>query len=110
MAEYKNVEKPFLDKLEQLGWKVINQGIGIPQDPEKSLRHTFKEVVLPQVFKDTIKSINITDDGREWLTDKQLDELLFEIQNHPGKNLHEANKEIHRLLIKGTSVDRNELT
>lgn len=110
MAEYKNVEKPFLDKLEQLGWKVINQGMGVPQDPEKSLRHTFKEVVLPQVFKDTIKSINITDDGREWLTDKQLDELLFEIQNHPGKNLHEANKEIHRLLIKGTSVDRNELT
>jgi len=26
MAEYINIEKPFLDKLQLLGWKVINQG------------------------------------------------------------------------------------
>jgi type I restriction enzyme R subunit len=32
MAEYINVEKPFLDKLQLLGWKVINQGQGIPQE------------------------------------------------------------------------------
>jgi len=56
------------------------------------------------------KKINTTPDGREWLTDKQLDEILFEIQNFPGKSLHEANKEIHRLLLKGTSVSKNELT
>ena len=37
-----------------------------------------------------IKKINTLPDGREWLTDKQLDEILFEIQNFPGKSLHEA--------------------
>lgn len=110
MSEYKNVEKPFLDKLRQLGWQVIDQGLGIPQEPAKSLRENFKQVLLPQVFKDSIRAINKTADGREWLTGKQLDEILFEIQNFPGKNLHEANKEIHRLLLKGTSVPRNELT
>ena len=110
MAEYKNVEKPFLNKLAQLGWTVLEQGFGVPQDPKKSLRNTFKEVVLPEEFKKAIKKINLTEDGREWLTDKQLEELLFEIQNFPGKSLHEANKEIHRLLIKGTSVSLNELT
>ncbi|MEO8232682.1 MAG: type I restriction endonuclease, partial [Ignavibacteriota bacterium] len=110
MAEYINVEKPFLDKLRQLNWQVIDQGLGIPQEPEKSLRNTFKEIVLPKVFKDSIKKINITSDGKEWLTDKQLNEILFEIQNFAGKNLHEANKEIHRLLLKGTSVDKNEIT
>jgi type I restriction enzyme, R subunit len=68
MAEYINVEKPFLDKLHHLGWKVINQGQGIPQDPEKSLRSNFKEVVLFKILKDSIKAINITNDGREWLT------------------------------------------
>lgn len=57
MAEYINVEKPFLDKLRQLGWQVIDQGLGIPQQPEKSLCNTFKEVVLPDVFKDSIKKI-----------------------------------------------------
>jgi type I restriction enzyme R subunit len=110
MAEYINVEKPFLDKLRLLGWQVIDQGMGVPQEPKKSLRENFKQVILPEVFKASIKAINKTDDGREWLTDKQLDGLLFEIQNFAGKSLHEANKEIHRLLLKGTSVARNELT
>lgn len=110
MAEYINVEKPFLEKLRQLGWQVIDQGIGIPQDPQKSLRESFKQVLLPDVFKQSVKKINTLPDGREWLTDKQLDEILFEIQNFAGKSLHEANKEIHRLLLKGTSVPRNEVT
>ncbi|MFQ5752826.1 MAG: type I restriction endonuclease subunit R, partial [bacterium] len=110
MAEYVNVEKPFLEKLRLLGWQVIDQGIGIPQEPQKSLRENFKPVVLPEEFKKAIKKINTTPDGREWLTDKQLREILFEIQNFPGKSLHEANKEVHRMLLKGTSVARNELT
>lgn len=110
MPEYKNVEKPFLDKLELLGWEVIDQGFGVPQDPAKSMRNNFREVVLPEVFKKSIKAINKTSDGREWLTDKQLDELFYEIQNFSGKSLHEANKAIHKLLIKGTSVAINELT
>lgn len=110
MAEYTNVEKPFLDKLRQLGWQVIDQGIGVPQDPGKSLRENFRQVLLPKVFKESIKAINKTPDGREWLTDRQLDELLTEIQSFSGKTLHEANKEIHRLLIKGTTVNKNELT
>ena len=110
MPEYINVEKPFLDKLRQLGWQVIDQGLGVPQEPEKSLRNNFKEVVLSDVFKNSIKKINVTVAGSEWLTDKQLNEILFELQNFPGKSLHEVNKEIHRLLLKGTSVTKNELT
>ncbi|KAK6024833.1 type I site-specific deoxyribonuclease, HsdR family [Ostertagia ostertagi] len=110
MPEYINVEKPFLAKLSQLGWQVIDQGLGVPQDASKSLRNNFKEVVLPGEFKKSIKKINLTTDGKEWLTEKQLDEVLFELQNFPGKSLHEANKEIHRLLLKGTSVAKNELT
>jgi len=110
MAEYIYVEKPFLDKLRQLGWQVIDQGLGVPQDPSKSLRENFKQVLLPGEFKKAIRKINITDDGREWLSDKQLNQILFEIQNFAGKSLHEANKEIHHMLLKGTSVARNEIT
>lgn len=47
MAEYINVEKPFLDRLEQIGWSVINHGLsGIPSDPAISKRSNFKEVTL----------------------------------------------------------------
>ncbi len=110
MAEYINVEKPFLDKLRQLGWQVIDQGIGVPQEPAKSLRENFKQVLLPGVFKDSIKAINKTADGKEWLTDKKLEDILLEMQNFTGTTLHEANKAIHRLLLKGTTVNKNEIT
>lgn len=28
MSEYTNVERPFLDKLREIGWKVIDKGCG----------------------------------------------------------------------------------
>ena len=111
MSEYVNVEKPFLEKLRQIGWQVIDHGAsGIPQDPTKSLRKNFKEVVLEKVFKESLQKINRTDDGEEWLTDKQLDEVFDEISDQTGKSLHEANKFIFNLLLNNTTVDQNEVT
>ncbi len=110
MAEYLNVEKPFLDKLRSLQWKVIDQGQGIPGDPKKSLRHHFRQVVLPDVFKNYVRKINLTEDGKEWLTDQQLDELLTDLTDSGNLKLHEANKRIHELLIGKGSVSENELT
>ncbi|KPA18571.1 restriction endonuclease subunit R [Candidatus Magnetomorum sp. HK-1] len=33
MSEYKNVEKPFLEQLSNLGWTIIDQGPAFPTDP-----------------------------------------------------------------------------
>jgi type I restriction enzyme R subunit len=110
MAEYLNVEKPFLDKLQELNWQVIDQGQGIPHDPSKSLRSGFREVVLEKTFKNTVRRINLTEQGEEWLTDKQLDDILAELTHSGTLKLHEANKRAHELLIKKTSVSENELT
>ena len=46
MAEYVNVEKPFLEKLKECHWKVIDQGTGIPTDPHASMRSSFDEIAL----------------------------------------------------------------
>ena len=47
MSEYVNVEKPFLEKLKSLGWKVIDHGPGgIPQDPRKSLRRRGRNLLF----------------------------------------------------------------
>ena len=110
MAEYINVEKPFLEKLKQLGWQVIDQGIGMPQKPEKSLRKSFREVALEGEFKKAIKAINTTADSREWLTDDQLDTVFDEMTAHHGKKLFEANKDVFHLLTKNTRVRENTLT
>jgi type I restriction enzyme R subunit len=95
MAEYKNVEKPFLNKLNDLGWEIIVHGFGIPQDPSISLRSSFKELTLKSVFKEAVKSLNKVD-GAEWLNDKQLDDLHREITatESNGLSLLEANKEV----------------
>ncbi len=104
MSEYLHVEKPFLDQLAALGWTVVDQGCGmIPSDPAKSLRKTFREWLLPDVFRESVRAIN------PWLTDRQLDDLRSQILRQPNRTLLEANEGIQKLLFKA-QVDRNEET
>lgn len=110
MSEYLHVEKPFLDQLSSLGWTVIDHGQGfIPTDPSVSLRGSFREWLLPEVFRTAIRSINLTTDGREWLTGRQLDDLKDQLYRHPNKSLLEINEEVQKLLFKA-QVDINEVT
>jgi len=109
MSEYSFVEKPFLDQLTTLGWTVIDQGSGIPTDPTKSLRASFREVSLRDVFNHSVRSINTTDDGRTWLTDKQLDDLHDDMFSHSSRSLVENNEAVLKLLFR-SQVDANELT
>lgn len=114
MAEYTNVEKPFLEKLKDLNWRVIDHGsFGIPQDPAKSLRTSFKEVTLKQEFIKAVKKIN-TINGKPWLSDKQLNDLYNETIATEKTNLSllEANKQVFEKLIgvTKTTVAKNEVT
>ncbi len=62
MSEYLHVEKPFLDQLATLGWTVLDQGQGfIPSDPPASLRGSFREWLLPGVFRGAVR------EGEGWL-------------------------------------------
>jgi type I restriction enzyme, R subunit len=114
MAEYKNVEKPFLEKLQELNWDVIDQGsYGIPQDPAVSLRTSFKEVTLAEVFKKAVKKINRIN-GQEWLTDKQLDDIYDDVTatERTPISLLEANKTVFEKLTgkTKTTVSENEVS
>ena len=114
MAEFNNVEKPFLDKLEALGWRIVNQGsFGIPKNPAASLRSSFKEVTLKEEFIKAVKQIN-TLNNKPWLTNKQLEDLYDELIGIERANLSllEANKQIFEKLIgvTKTTVAKNEVT
>ena len=110
MSEYTHVEQPFLDQLHKLGWTVIDRGVGvIPSDPTKSLRTGFREWLLTDVLREAVRSINTTDTGEVWLTDRQLDELRDQILRQPNRTLLEASEAIQALLFK-TQVDTNEVT
>ncbi|MBC3918124.1 type I restriction endonuclease subunit R [Undibacterium sp. CY18W] len=109
MSEYSEVELPFLQQLAAQGWTVVDQGAGIPQDAAPSLRMNFRQFLLHEIFKQTIRAINRTDEDSTWLTDSQLEELAQQLQRQPNRTLLEANEAIQALLFK-TQVDTNELT
>ena len=114
MAEYINVELPFLQKLNELGWEIINHDTpGIPSDPSISGRSNFKEVTLKETFKSAVSRLNQVD-GKQWLTDKQLEHVYEEVIATERSNLAllEANTELFNRLtgIIKTTVDKNELT
>ncbi len=111
MSEYSNVERPFLDKLAQLCWEVIDQGSGfIPFDPTLSKRTSFREIILENEFRASLKRINLTEDEKSWLTDKQIDGVFQQLTSHPGSGLLKANNEVYEMLIQNTTVQTNELT
>ena len=61
MPGYQHVERPCLDQLATLGWTVIDQGQGfIPCDSAASLRETFREWPLPEVFRESVRAIDRT--------------------------------------------------
>ena len=110
MSEYLYVEKPFLDQLAALGWTAIDQGqCFIPTNPAASLRGSFREWLLPEVFREAVRDINRTTDGTAWLTDRQLDDLRDQVLRQPNCTLLEANEAVQALFLKA-QVDRNEVT
>ncbi len=109
MSEYAHVEKPFLAQLQAMGWIAIDQGGAIPSDPTRSLRSSFREYTLPQIFRDSIRALNALPDGRDWLSDAQLDALHTDLFRQPNKSLLEANEAVQALLFKA-QTDRNALT
>ncbi|GAB4052795.1 type I restriction endonuclease subunit R [Spirosoma litoris] len=112
MSEYLHTEKPFLTQLHDLGWTVTNQPAGIPVNPTKSDRSSFKEVSLKEVFKQSLYAINTTDRGQSWLTDAQLEAIYDEVTTHTRKPLIEANKAVWEMLLGKHKiiVDQNHLT
>jgi len=105
MAEYTNVEKPFLEKLRQAHWQVVDQGQGVPVNPKQSLRISFGEVALKEEFLRSVGKIN------PWVTVDQLEYCYDRVLLQGNKKLLEANKDAFRMLRKGIPLlGKNEQT
>ena len=109
MTEYAHVEKPFLDQLKKLDWMVVDQGTSIPTDPAKSLRHSFHQVILPDIFEESVHRLNQTTDGGKWLTHRQIEDLKDQLFRHPNLSLLEINEAVQQWLFKA-QVDVNEVS
>lgn len=105
MSEYTNVEHPFLDKLSEIGWKVIDKGSGgIPHDPAETMRYSFDEIILKEEFFRMLSELN------PWITEEQKVYCYDRIAK-VDMSLVDANRYIHNLLLKGIPLlTKNETT
>jgi len=94
--EYEWVQKPFIEKLEELGYEYYD-----PKDLEKE-RESLRSVLLIPRLRDAIKRLN------EWLPEKHLDAVLGEvirtIENPAQPSLVACNEVVHWALVKGVNV------
>ncbi len=102
LDEYNNVEKPFLEQLEGLGWEVLE--LQMQQQPEQSFRTSFSEVVLKPKLREALVKIN------PFLTDAQVDELERKITTFQKNSLLENNQQVLHYLLENTTVSKNEQT
>jgi type I restriction enzyme R subunit len=99
--EYVEVEYPFIHQLQQLGWGYLEGDIGVPYLTE---RESFRQVLLVDRLREALSRINRDEAGNRWLDDARITQAVGRLQR-PGKpKLMAANREITRLLIKGTQV------
>ncbi len=105
MSEYTNVEHPFLERLREIKWQVIDKGSGgIPQDPTESMRTSFSEVILKDEFYKKLGELN------PWITEAQKEYCYHKIAD-VNKPLVDANREIHNMLLEGIHLrTKNEQT
>jgi type I restriction enzyme R subunit len=86
VSEYQFVEKPLLNQLSSMDWTVVEQPAGIPTDPAKSLRSSFREVVIKSEFIKSVNAINLHE-GKAWLTPEQLEGLYEDFTNFGVRSL-----------------------
>ena len=104
MSEYSSVEKPFLQKLKEIGWNVIDQKQGIPENPADSLRTNFNDWAIKSIFSEKVKELNT------WITDEQINQCWDKIMTQSGKLL-EVNEATFTMLRKGIDLEgKNEVT
>jgi len=61
--EYVEVERPFLDQLERMGWQTVDGAVDLPSATGRS---SFREVILEAHLREALRRINLRN-GREWL-------------------------------------------
>ncbi|WP_194853069.1 type I restriction endonuclease subunit R [Nocardia sp. SYP-A9097] len=104
--EFDEVEWPLIEQLVAMGWEHL-QGAPPgtqPQDPARSGRKDFRTVVLADRFERAVAGLNPGRDGRPWLDEPRLQQIL-ELVSRPDLAPLAGNLEVTRLFRSGVTVE-----
>jgi type I restriction enzyme R subunit len=120
LDEEHQVENSFLAQLKRLGWEIYRQNKEDPEDTKeitgfnkdleptygttKRFRTNFREVILEDVLRQSIKRIN------PWIEEDQIDYVIRRLKEPQANSLFEANREIHELFLENIPVSENRKT
>jgi type I restriction enzyme, R subunit len=96
------VEKPLLEQLEKLGWRVLD--LKMTDTPDKSFRTHFREVVIESELRQALTDLN------PFLEEDQINELIERMTNIQGSGLLENNRAVFDLLLSHPTVSQNRKT
>lgn len=95
------VEIPFIEQLKGMDWDHIEGDIDVPYLTE---RESFRDVLLTRRLRKAIKKINLDDEGKPWLDDDRVNEVVSRLERISAPKLMEANKEAYDLIMQGIEV------
>lgn len=101
LNELQQVEEPFLQQLEGLGWRVLR---GDKYDPASTLREGFHEVLIESELRTALRQVN------PWLEADQIGEMAHRLQSPTSPGLVKANQELSELILGGWPVFENRQT
>lgn len=100
MSERLYTEKPLLDQLASLGWKIIDLDKTTRNLPEDSNRDSLADVIMRKELHSAILRLN------PWLKEEQIEPLIDEFTNYGMQtNALEINRLIQKRLIDGLTAD-----
>jgi type I restriction enzyme R subunit len=104
--EYDEVELPLVRQLEAMGWTHLE---GCPPrqistDPRRSGRESFQTVILEDRFREAVRAINPGPDGRPWLDERRLDDIVDKVLRQSPRGVP-GNLRITDLLRTGVTVE-----
>jgi type I restriction enzyme R subunit len=100
--EYAQVERPFIEQLQALGWDHLEGDTGVPYLTE---REGFRQVLLTDRLCEALVRINLDEDGKPWLDDVRVAQAVGRLERLGKPKLIEANQVATGLLLKGTPVE-----
>jgi type I restriction enzyme, R subunit len=99
--ELETVEKPFVEQLQGLGRGHIQ---GCIDDPAKTGRKSFAEVLQEDVLREQLRKLNLRE-GKPWLDEARIAEAVAALTRIGAARLMEANQTATEHLLLGVTVD-----
>lgn len=99
--ELETVEKPFVEQLQGLGWGYVQ---GCIDDPAKTGRKSFAEVLQEDVLREQLRKLNLRE-GKPWLDEARISEAVAALTRIGAAKLMEANQTATERLLLGVTVD-----